>query len=448
MELDINLILKLLLATGLWTLIWLERWIWKSFENWKNPDDIRTFSIVAFLWAFTTLISSYLNSSIFVVLSLFLIWVFISIYYYYALFKENKTGITTELSFLVTFFLWVFVMLWDYKIAIILSIIITFLLSSKSFFLKLTEKISIIELHNSLKFAVISLVVLPMLPNQKYSIMDMLWFLGYSWTSENKILNLDFFNPYWIWFFVVLMSWISYAGYMMSKFVWEKSSIIASWAIWWLVSSTAVTASMTANSKKDEINTDLYVVSTLLANTIMFVRVVVIVLLFNINMISSILLPSILMLLWMLSYMIFFYFKWRKKTNLQNIISEKKEYKSPFSIGPALKFALFVLMIKFISWVWSLYKDVWWDYFYYALWIISGLADVDAISQTMSVDSRDWKIAIFVASITIIIAIISNNFVKWWLALSWNKRFWFSVMMWFVISTIMWLIWLFIVWIF
>lgn len=448
MELDINLILKLLLATGLWTLIWLERWIWKSFENWKNPDDIRTFSIVAFLWAFTTLISSYLNSSIFVVLSLFLIWVFISIYYYYALFKENKTWITTELSFLVTFFLWVFVMLWDYKIAIILSIIITFLLSSKSFFLKLTEKISIIELHNSLKFAVISLVVLPMLPNQKYSIMDMLWFLGYSWTSENKILNLDFFNPYWIWFFVVLMSWISYAGYIMSKFVWEKSSIIASWAIWWLVSSTAVTASMTANSKKDEINTDLYVVSTLLANTIMFVRVVVIVLLFNINMISSILLPSILMLLWMLSYMIFFYFKWRKKTNPENIISEKKEYKSPFSIGPALKFALFVLMIKFISWVWSLYKDVWWDYFYYALWIISGLADVDAISQTMSVDSRDWKIAIFVASITIIIAIISNNFVKWWLALSWNKRFWFSVMMWFVISTIMWLIWLFIVWIF
>jgi len=62
------------------------------------------------------------------------------------------------------------------------------------------------------------------------------------------------------------------------------------------VSSTAVAASMSESSKNDFKNTSMYVVSTLLASTIMFVRVIIIVLFFNINMISSILLPSLLML--------------------------------------------------------------------------------------------------------------------------------------------------------
>jgi uncharacterized membrane protein (DUF4010 family) len=56
------------------------------------------------------------------------------------------------------------------------------------------------------------------------------------------------------------MSAISYVWYILSKFIWEKNSIIASGAIGWLISSTAVTASMTENSKKDKKNIDLYVV--------------------------------------------------------------------------------------------------------------------------------------------------------------------------------------------
>jgi|GEM_PF-6749615 uncharacterized membrane protein (DUF4010 family) len=78
----------------------------------------------------------------------------------------------------------------------------------------------------------------------------------------------------------------------MSKVIGEKGSIIASGAIGGLISSTAVTASMSESSKKDKRNTDLYVVSTLLASTIMFIRVIIIVLFFNINMLSAIIYPS------------------------------------------------------------------------------------------------------------------------------------------------------------
>jgi uncharacterized membrane protein (DUF4010 family) len=114
-----------------------------------------------------------------------------------------------------------------------------------------------------------------------------------------------------------------------------------------------------------------------------------------------------------------------------------------------LQFAWFVLIIKFISGVGWLYQEVWWDYFFYALWVISGLADVDAVSQTMAVDSIDWKVWLNVAAITIIIAVISNNLVKGSIALKfWEKKFWREVMLWFVVSMIMWILWMGVLWIF
>ncbi|MDF1682290.1 MAG: hypothetical protein P1U46_00500 [Patescibacteria group bacterium] len=58
--------------------------------------------------------------------------------------------------------------------AIILSIILTFLLSSKPYIGSIVDKISREELHNTIKFAVISVVILPLLPDFKYSIADIL----------------------------------------------------------------------------------------------------------------------------------------------------------------------------------------------------------------------------------------------------------------------------------
>jgi len=424
----------------------MERWIQVQTKSRTKTIvsfwEMRTFSLIAFLWALSAWVSLLFQSNFFLIVPLFIIWLYISIYYAYSVFKEKQFWLTTEVASIITYFLWVFVITWYSQVAIILSIVLTFLLSSKPLIETIIKKVSIEELNNTLKFWVISIVILPLLPDQKFSIMEILNYIWFSKEIDNSILNLAFLNPYWIWFFVVLMSGISYAWYVMSRVIWEKSSIIASGAIGWLVSSTAVTASMTESSKKDVKNRDLYVVSTLIASTIMFIRVVIIVLFFNIDMLSTIIYPSSFMLAWMILYMIYFYIKSRKRKIIsQDIEFEEKKYKSPFSVWPALKFAWFVLIIKFIAWVWAIYQDVWWDYFFYALWIISWLADVDAISQTMAVDAIDWKVWLELAAMTIIIAVISNNFIKWWIAMRfWEKTFWREVMLGFVISMIMWVL--------
>ena len=58
-------------------------------------------------------------------------------------------------------------------IAVILSVIVLILLSAKEYLARLRERLSREELGNSLKFAVISLVVLPLLPDMRYSFLDM-----------------------------------------------------------------------------------------------------------------------------------------------------------------------------------------------------------------------------------------------------------------------------------
>lgn len=434
-----------MLALWLWALIWMERGI-KTPQKWPTKADIsfweiRTFALISFFWALSAWLSISFQSDLFILIPMMLLWLLVGVYYVYTVFKAKQLWLTSEVAAMITFLLWVFVMVGTFQIAIILSIILTFILSSKSFIDKIVEKISREELNNTLKFAVISIVILPLLPDVKYSIADILVYLWYSKEITSSILNLSFFNPYGLWFFVVLMAGISYAWYIMSKLIWEKWSIVASWAIGGLVSSTAVTAAMTESSTKDKRNTNMYVVSTLLASTIMFVRVIIIVLFFNIDMLWSIIYPSGFMLVGMLLYIGWFYHNSKKKDlHKDNLQFEEKKYKSPFSIGPALKFAWFVLIIKFIAWVGSLYKDVWWDYFFYALWVISWLADVDAVSQTMAVDAWDGKVWLSIAAITIIIAVISNNFVKGGIALKFGEqKFWKSVMMWFVVSMIMWI---------
>ncbi len=443
---NVDIILQFFLAMWLWALVWMERWINEKTKLLSKSSisfwDIRTFSLIALMWAISTYLTMDSGNIFFIAWALVIVWLFILVYYTYSIFKEKQFWLTTELASIITFFLWVFIMVWYSQIAIIMSIVLTFLLSSKWLLTTILDKVSREELNNTIKFAVISMVVLPLLPNEKFSISELLSYIWYTNPINNNILNLEFLNFYWIWFFVVLMSAISYAWYVMSKVIWEKGSILASWAIGWLVSSTAVAASMSESSKNDFKNTSMYVVSTLLASTIMFVRVIIIVLFFNINMISSILLPSLLMLCWMILYMVYFYHSSiNKELKVETLNFEEKKYSSPFSVAPALKFALFVLFIKFVAWVWSLYQDVWWDYFFYVLWVISWLADVDAISQTMSVDAIDWKVSAELAAMTIIIAVISNNLVKWSIAIKfWEKKFWNSVMMWFVVSMIMWIV--------
>ena len=153
------------------------------------------------------------------------------------------------------------------------------------------------------------------------------------------------------------------------------------------------------------------------------------------------LLPAVMMLLALVIATIYFYIRSRNEKPKKKINLDEK-VKSPFSIMPAVKFWWFVLFIKFFAGIGLIYKDIWGEkIFYYALGIMSGLADVDAITQTMAVQSKEWLIAWAIATSTILLGVMSNNTVKASIAYKfWEKNFWRNVMMSFVFSIVAWII--------
>lgn len=458
-----SLFFQFLVAISLWAFIWLERDL--PLKKWWTDIEsfgwIRSYALISLFWAVSVWFDREYNFWFFTITWLILISIFILASYIHSCFRANAIWVTSEFSWIITYFVWVFVMTWNMEFAVIFTLLITLLLSSKEYIEKLKDSMSKEELMHTLKFWVIAFIVLPLLPDQKYSIFSLFgdksviessltqcWAYFNDWLIVNSIkcnfeliAQTPFFNPHSLWFFVVAMSSISYVWYVLSKFFTKNSSVILSSIVWWMVSSTAVTATMSEQSKKDPKNYNVYVVWTMLANTIMLARVIGIVLIFNMALIWQIFIPAFLMFIWLLIPTLYFYSKSKKLSDNKNKIVVEEKLESPFSITPALKFGIFVLLIKFISAIWVIYKDFFWDFAFYFLWIISWLADVDAITNDMSTKSRDWDIIWEVAWMTIILAAMSNNVVKWLIAFKWwEKLFWKSVIFSFLISISCWIL--------
>lgn len=436
---------KIVLSILLGWLIGLERDISKKNDV-EQFGGLRTFSIISLLWSLSVILDSYMKSWFFVYSMFFCVLAFVLTSYAYSSFKRGEIGLTSEFSAIISFIIWVVIWLWHNTLWIIIAISTVMVISMKEYSMRIIASVSKDEFLHSMKFAVIAFVILPLLPDHKYSISNLLWhaWMDVSWFN-NQILNLQFFNPYSIWFFVVVISAVWYIWYILSKFLGKNGSVIISSLVGWMVSSTAVTATMSEQSKNDNNNPYLYAMGVLLANSVMLVRVIVIVLLFNIALIGDLWLPALLMLSWFLMVILYSYIKSKAtSSNLSVWVSDKME--SPFSIVPALKFWLFILFIKFIAGIGLLYKDIiGWDLFYYALWIISWFADVDAITQTMTTQSKEWMVVWSIAVSTILIAVMSNNIIKGSVAFKfWGSKFSKIVILAFTISMVLWLVGMFI----
>jgi uncharacterized membrane protein (DUF4010 family) len=383
---------------------------------------IRTYASIAFLGAIAVWLDQALHTNFWTFFWALISGIFILMSYGYSSFRRDKMGATSEYAGLITYFIWVIAMLGEYTLAVILGILLLLLLSSKEYFTRLKSQFSRQELGDSLKFAVIALVILPLLPDTKYSILDMANYLAsgsLSWI--HPVLIAKFFNPYGIWFFVVVMAGVEYAGFLLGKAMWDKWGILASGAVWWLISSTATTVAMTRKSKQHPEHRNSYATATLLASCIMFIRVMVVASYIYPTILDSILLPGIMMFVWLASVTVWNLMKaWKEKVPV--VTSEKEgNYESPFQLLPALQFAGLIVIIKFIAILGKVYKDIVpQSVSNYFLGLVSGFADVDAVNFAMSEWARDGSIPLFIAATTILIAVMSNNTVKASIA----YRFW------------------------
>lgn len=192
----------------------------------------------------------------------------------------------------------------------------------------------------------------------------------------------------------------------------NRGGAVISGAVGGMISSTAVTAAMTTKSHTARGNTAPLVTATLIASMIMTARVILVSGFYNPAILQAIFLPALAMLIGLGGTAWYFY----KQSNTQSETlqtSSDDEYRSPFNLLSAIKFSSVIVAIKFIAGIGLVYQEIINPkIFYYVLGMISGLADVDAITMEMAGKTIDGSLSLIIAATTILIAVIANNCVK------------------------------------
>ena len=378
---DYILLQNFVIAISLGLLIGLEREYARFKKRGHDYAGIRTFPLIALYGALSAYLGVLISPWVLIV-GIIMTGALIIIAYFSITEKSRKfVGATSEIAGFLTFFIGVLAFYGETTLAIILAVVTTIILYARSFLHHFAEKISTEEMADTLKFAVIALVILPLLPNQGYG-------------------PYEIFNPFVIWLMVVFSSGISFAVYVLMKWFGERGITLAG-ILGGLVSSTAVTTSFSQRSKKEKKIYKALALGVVLANTIMLVRILIEVFVINRALFVKMLLPFSILILVSVG---FAYVLWKKSKDTKG----KMELSSPFTLGPALKFGVFFAVILALVKLGDVYlasKGV------YLVSFISGFADVDAITVSLSQLAKT-TLSLDIARNGIVIAALTNVAVK------------------------------------
>jgi len=317
----------------------------------------------------------------------------IAISYYRSSKGEAGLGLTSEMAAILAFCLGILAATGEFAIASALAVIIVVLLASKGFLHNITQKIGRQDIQIALQFAVITFIVLPVLPDAAYG-------------------PLKAFNPYSVWKMVVLISGIGFLGYLMMRILGAEKGISLTGILGGLVSSTAVTLTFSRKSKEQPELSRTFALAIVLACTTMLPRIALEVSVVYMPLLYTLWLPLTVMFLVGVGGGLFLFFKSEKS-------QESVTVSNPLSMSTAVKFGLLYAAIQFAAKAAQTYFPTGG---LYAVSVLSGLNDVDAITLSVSKLCSENSVNQLVASQSIILAALTNTCVKMGLAFNLASR--------------------------
>ncbi|CAN0536027.1 unnamed protein product, partial [Laminaria digitata] len=301
---------------------------------------------------------------------------------------QGHLGLTTEAAALITLLIGAICYWGELAIAastgVLTAILLTLKLSTQSLVQKLTRE----DLYATLKFAFVSIIILPILPQQS---------IGEA--------PFDVLVPFNIWLMVVFISGISFLGYALIKWIGLSKGIGLTGLLGGLASSTAVTMSFSQRSRNMEGFAHPFALAIMLSWTVMIIRVTIEVLTINGPLMRILWLPVLVIVLSCGAYCAYLFFA--------SSASEKgndASFTNPFELRPALLFGALYAVVLFVSNIAQLYYG---STGIYLSSILSGLVDVDAITLSMArLSKHQGTLEMTTAARAIVLAIVSNTVVK------------------------------------
>lgn len=368
-------------------LIGLEREFHQQKE--KSPDfaGIRTFSLIALLGS----VASFLADDYGIILAALALGGLIlmtTVSYSGALVRSKmETGITTEVAAILTFLFGVLVMGDHALVAIALAVITSLLLTFKGELHGFIRNMSPEDIHVTLQFALVAAVILPLLPNRTLDPWGLL-------------------NPFEIWLMVVFVSGVGFSGYVLMKILGPSQGINLMGILGGLASSTATTISFSSASREYPKMAHHYARAVVLASTVMFPRVLFLILVIHPPLALKIVIPFTLMLI---TGVIYIFVIQKSKPATTDTIHPKYKINNPLKLSTAIKFGLlfaFVLIVVEYSQTFLGSSGV------YLTSFLTGLTDVDAITLSVTRLAQNAQLSSDVAGIAVIIAALMNTVSK------------------------------------
>ncbi len=381
------------LAIGL--LIGLEREHAASREHEKVFAGVRTFPLLSLAGCIGMMLSERFSSPLPFVAVTALIGAFVAIAYLVGA-QRGQMGMTTEISAVITYLLGALCFSEQFALAAAVTVATMVLLSLKLEMRTLAQKLSQEDIYATLKFAVITAIVLPVLPNRAFGPLEVL-------------------NPYKIWLMVIFISGISFLGYLLIKIVGPRQGIGLTGLLGGLASSTAVTLSFTQRSTREQTLAKPFAMAIMVAWTVMFARVLVVVSALNRSLLNVLWLPLGVAAVVGLGYCGYLFLS-QRTSEAGNV-----DFANPFELGPAMKFGLLYAVILFVAKAAQVYLG---EAGIYLSSVLGGLTDVDAITLSLSQLSRGGADALGLdtAARGIVFACISNTVVKGGMVLAGGSR--------------------------
>ena len=345
----------------------------------------RTFALISLIGYLSGWLGETIEGFIFAAMAV--IGLLLGISYYLKVTRFHKTGMTTQIAAVVTFFLGLMVYAQLQHYAIFIAVMMVVLLEIKPHLQEFEAHLSATDIDAAVLLLAMSFIVLPVLPNE-------------------MIGPYALFNPYKTWLMAVIIAAISFVGYAAVKLLGQKHGVFITGAAGGLVSSTAVSISLSKMYASQRPFLNNYAGGVAVACTFMYLRV-----LFEAAVIhpalAKALAPAYLAAAGIGLLFSYYLFTHSQTADIQ--LEENTLAKNPLQLSEALKFGLlFGVIYGAIAFTQNRFGEIG----VYVVSLVSGITDVDAITLSLSEMSGNEKLGMETAMNGIVIASVVNSLVK------------------------------------
>lgn len=247
--------LQVALVIFLCALLGLEREEHKTQVAHYSFGGIRTFPLLGLVGYVLTLMAS--GQMVVPAIGFVVVGAFMLVSYRHKLSKTEAAGVTTEVSGLLTYLLGGLVALGHYWMAATIAILAMMMLELKDALESMTRRVAPEEIVAFGKFLLLTVVILPLVPNQSFTPFQI--------------------NPFKTWLIVVAVSAVSYGSYLLQRFFGGRGGVLLGGFLGGAYSSTATTIALSRRAKDGSGAPHMYAGAILVASGVMYARIALLV---------------------------------------------------------------------------------------------------------------------------------------------------------------------------